>query len=77
MNLFYSTSTTEMVKMLHPFFEMDFLLPRTLVASLSFQQFVAMDTKHIPPDIILAALYYFLKDAKLHRDESCIYVSIF
>ncbi|XP_063417895.1 E3 ubiquitin-protein ligase rnf213-alpha-like [Mytilus trossulus] len=66
-------SPSDLVQILHPYFEMDFLLPRTFVASLSFKQFVALDTKHIPPDIMLAAFYYFVKVKKLYRDESWIY----
>ncbi|VDI32729.1 Hypothetical predicted protein [Mytilus galloprovincialis] len=67
-------SPSELVQLLHPYFEMDYLLPRTFVASLSFNQFVALDTKHVPPDVMLAAFYYFVKDEKLSRDESWIYL---
>ena len=55
-------SAVEHVKALAPLFHADFLLPRTIVASLKFEQFEnVINLKLIPPDVIMAGLYYQLK----------------
>lgn len=47
---------------LKPYFEMDYLLPRTLMSALRFEQLSSVVyLALIPPDIIAATLCYYVK----------------
>lgn len=47
--------------MLLPYFELDYLLPRTLVASMNFKDLTYLtDDSALPVDVILAALHYYI-----------------
>lgn len=59
--LFYR-SAGDMFKVLNPYFAVDYLLPRTMIASLKLEMFQdVLTTNTIPLDITLAALYYYLR----------------
>lgn len=48
-----------------PYFEIDYLLPRTLMAALRFEQLpIVVISAPIPPDIITATLCYYLRTEK-------------
>ncbi|XP_071135692.1 E3 ubiquitin-protein ligase rnf213-alpha-like isoform X2 [Mytilus edulis] len=54
-------SLQKVIGSLLPFFELDFLLARTVVASMTFQDLTTLkDDTIIPIDIIMAAVYYFV-----------------
>lgn len=57
----------EIIDKLKPYFEVDYLLPRTLMASLKLEQIHSVVTSiFIPPEISLASSFYYLKkDADL------------
>lgn len=65
-----------MLKILLPYFDLDFLLPRTFVASLNLDQFMELDIEHFSPDILLGAVYYFINTQEKLANESWVYVSI-
>lgn len=52
---------TEILEALVPYFAVDFLLPRTFIASLRLQHFDEIDLELIPTDAILAGACYFIK----------------
>jgi hypothetical protein len=52
--------------------KLDFYLPRTIMASLLFQELKdAIDTRFFPPDVCCAALYFHLK-YRFKREETVI-----
>lgn len=54
-----------MIGSLLPLFELDYLLARTVVASMTFQDLTTLkDDTIIPVDIIMAAVYYFVNTFK-------------
>ncbi|XP_063441660.1 E3 ubiquitin-protein ligase rnf213-alpha-like [Mytilus trossulus] len=59
----WERSHEEIVAKLTPYFEVDYLLPRTLIGSLNLDMLfsVVEASNNISPDIILASMYYYLK----------------
>ena len=50
------------ISKLAPLFQIDELLPRTMIASLNINSVAkAATTKYFPPDVLAANLYYFIK----------------
>lgn len=60
-----------MLDCLSPMFKVDYLLPRSLVAALNYEQFVdVVPSGLIPPEVTLAGIYYFAVGQKIsHKDE--------
>lgn len=61
-----------MLECLSPLFRMDYLLPRSFVAALEFEQLKdVVPTELIPVEVTLAGLYYFSKKHKVttHKNE--------
>ncbi|VDI23847.1 Hypothetical predicted protein [Mytilus galloprovincialis] len=55
----------DMLERLVPYFEMDYLLPRALMASLNLEQLPeVVRTGHISTDIILASVCYYVREEK-------------
>ncbi|CAC5380694.1 unnamed protein product [Mytilus coruscus] len=55
----------DMLERLVPYFEMDYLLPRALMASLNLEQLPEVaKTGHISTDIILASVCYYVREEK-------------
>ena len=50
-----------MLQAISPYFAVDFLLPRTYVASLSFYHLSNIDLELVPTDAVLGAICYFIK----------------
>ena len=50
-----------MLQAISPYFAVDFLLPRTFVASLSFYHLSNIDLEILPTDAVLGAICYFIK----------------
>lgn len=49
-----------MLDCLKPMFKVDYLLPRSLIAALNYEQFVdVVPTGLIPTEVTLAGIYYF------------------
>lgn len=44
-----------------PYFALDYLLPRTFVASLNLTHLANIDLSLIPPEVTLAAAYFYVK----------------
>lgn len=66
-----------MLEYLTPLFPMDYLLPRSFVAALEFEQLKdVVPTELIPVEVTLAALYYFSKHYKVktHKNEVSILI---
>lgn len=61
LNHFYFRSREEVLQAISPYFAVDFLLPRTYVASLSFYHLSNVDLELIPTDAVLGAVCYFIK----------------
>jgi hypothetical protein len=52
----------EILKILEPYFEVDYLLPRTLMACLTLEQLpIVVRSGLIPPDITLASLCFHVR----------------
>lgn len=61
-----------MLECLSPLFPMDYLLPRSFVAALEFEQLKdVVPTELIPVEVTLAALYFFSTKYKVttHKNE--------
>lgn len=55
----------EIIDKLKPYFEVDYLLPRTMLASMRLEMIHTVVTSHyIPPEISLASSIYYMKDNK-------------
>ncbi|CAG2212745.1 RNF213 [Mytilus edulis] len=67
-------ATKDMLHMLLPYFDFDFLLARTFVASLNLDLFMELDVKHFSTDILLGAIYYFIKSGNNSANESWFYL---
>lgn len=64
-NSYFSDVLQDMLGRLEPYFEMDYLLPRVLMASLNLEQLpVVAKTGYISTDIILASLCFYVKTEK-------------
>lgn len=62
LNHFYFRSREEVLQAISPYFAVDFLLPRTYVASLSFYHLSnKIDIELLPTDAVLGAVCYFIK----------------
>ena len=62
LNHFYFRSREEVLQAISPYFAVDFLLPRTYVASLSFNHLSSkIDLEILPTDAVLGAICYFIK----------------
>ncbi|CAC5391514.1 unnamed protein product [Mytilus coruscus] len=70
----WDRSPKEMLQFLLPYFDLDFLLPRTFVASLNLNQFMELDIEHFSPDILLGAVYYFINTQEELANESWVYL---
>ncbi|XP_052062754.1 E3 ubiquitin-protein ligase rnf213-alpha-like isoform X2 [Mytilus californianus] len=58
----WDRSAGDMFKVLNPYFDVDYLLPRTLIASLKLEMLQdVLTTNRIPLDITIAVLYYYLR----------------
>ncbi|XP_063404431.1 E3 ubiquitin-protein ligase rnf213-alpha-like [Mytilus trossulus] len=57
----WDRNKTEILEAIVPYFAVDFLLPRTFIASLRLQHFDEIDLELIPTDAILAGACYFIK----------------
>lgn len=66
----------EILKVIQPYFKLDFLLPRTYVASLNYQQIMVLEEKDVFPDIILGAIYYFIDTEEKYPNDNFVYVSL-
>ncbi|CAC5418279.1 RNF213 [Mytilus coruscus] len=51
----------EVLQAIVPYFTIDYLLPRTYVAALTYHQFIGIDLELLPTDATLAAMYYYIK----------------
>lgn len=58
---FYFRPREEVLQAISPYFAVDFLLPRTYVASLSFSHLLNIDLELVPTDAVLGAICYFIK----------------
>ncbi|XP_053385748.1 E3 ubiquitin-protein ligase RNF213-like [Mercenaria mercenaria] len=66
----WTMSLRDVIEDLQPIFKQDFLLPRTIMASLLFQETKdAIDTHRFPPEVCFAALYYYLKCCSKHEED--------
>ena len=61
LNHFYFRPREEVLRAILPYFAVDFLLPRTYVASLSFYHLSNIDLELVPTDAVLGAICYFIK----------------
>jgi hypothetical protein len=61
LNPFYFRSREEVLQAISPYFAVDFLLPRTYVASLSFYHLSNIDLELVLTDAVLGAICYFIK----------------
>lgn len=61
LNHFYFRPREEVLQAISPYFAVDFLLPRTYVASLSFYHLSNIDLELVPTDAVLGAICYFIK----------------
>lgn len=62
----------DLLDRLSPLFEMDYLLPRSFMAALKYEQLKeVVPSELIPVEVTLATLYYFVKSHKVitHKDE--------
>ena len=48
------------LKTLAPMFEIDFYLPRAFMSVLKLEKLTVVKTMLLPPEVLLAGLYYFL-----------------
>lgn len=50
-------------------FEMDFYLPRAFMSSLKIERLTVVKTKLLPPEVVMANMYYNLKTKGSASDE--------
>lgn len=81
LTIFYIRSNDEELLRLVPYFELDYLLPRTFVASMSFFDLLNVKANLcIPIDVMLAAADYFLGSdvkSKLTSSQMQVLFSVF
>lgn len=66
----FNRTPHEMLHLLAPMFEMDYLLPRSFVAVLNIERFEStVDEKKIPTDVKLAGIYTFLKTDLIYKSD--------
>lgn len=66
----FNRTPQEMLQLLAPMFEMDYLLPRSFVAVLNIERFEStVYEKKIPTDVKLAGIYAFLKTDIIYKSD--------
>lgn len=62
-----------MLDCLHPMFKVDYLLPRSLIAALNYEQFVdVVPTGLIPTEVTLAGIYFFVVGFHITQKDEVI-----
>lgn len=57
-----------MLDTLQPMFEIDFYLPRAFMACLNLEKFIDLKTRLLPPEVVIAGLFYFLDTERYLTD---------
>lgn len=66
----FNRTPQEMLQLLAPMFEMDYLLPRSFVAVLNIERFEStVYEKKIPTDVKLAGICTFLKTEIIYKSD--------
>lgn len=61
-NYSYFSETLSKIRDLVPYFEMDYLLPRSLMSCIRIDQIsVIIKDNQIPSDVIIATLYFYIR----------------
>lgn len=67
----FNRTPHEMLQLLAPMFEMDYLLPRSFVAVLNIERFEStVNEKKMPTDVKLAGIYTFLKTDLTYKSDT-------
>jgi len=65
----FNSKRKQVLEAISPYFALDYLLPRTFVASLNLTHLANIDLSLIPPEVTLAATYFYIKTSfALTRD---------
>lgn len=66
----FNRTPQDMLHLLAPMFEMDYLLPRSFVAVLNIERFEStVNEKRIPTDVKLSGIYTFLKKDIIYKSD--------
>jgi hypothetical protein len=57
----FNSTRKQVLEAISPYFALDYLLPRTFVASLNLTYLANIDLSLIPPEVTLAATYFYIK----------------
>ena len=57
----FNSTRKQVLEAISPYFALDYLLPRTFVASLNLTHLANIDLSLIPPEVTLAATYFYIK----------------
>ncbi|XP_062591685.1 E3 ubiquitin-protein ligase rnf213-alpha-like, partial [Saccostrea cucullata] len=66
----WSMEPASVLKLLEPMFEMDFYLPRSIMAVLKLQKLDVVTTKAFPPEVTLAGLYFYFRTEYFDSESS-------
>ena len=66
-----------MLETLQPMFEIDFYLPRAFMACLNLEKFIVLKTMLLPPEVVMAGLFFFLGTERYLSDEQLQVFALF
>ncbi|VDI55691.1 Hypothetical predicted protein, partial [Mytilus galloprovincialis] len=63
----WNSAPNDVIEALEPYFDIDFLLPRVIMASMNLKRFLEMDFSKIRPEITLAVFSCFMKSSPMSQ----------
>lgn len=74
MYLYLTRTPDQVLKMLTPYFQMDYYLPRSFLTSLKLEMIPdIVSSGFIPPDVTLASIFYYIRTA-FTNEKGCFEV---
>lgn len=75
--IFFYRDPETILRTLAPMFEIDFYLPRAFMSILRLEKLTVVKTKLLPPEVVMASLYFFTKTEYFETDLKKKVIDIF